>query len=62
MPAVITPHILWHARTHEKDCSCYKSETRDPKCEQKFPAICPWWAYQLQRHITGNFSGPAPKP
>ena len=41
-----------------KTCSCFKSETRDPKCAAEFPVICPWWEYQLTRLITGDFSGP----
>lgn len=60
MTTTINARYLMHARTHKKDCDCQKSEYRDLKCEAAWPDICPWWAYQLERHITGNFSGPAP--
>jgi hypothetical protein len=54
----ITRQHLRHAVTHRKDCYCDKSDTRDPKCEKDWPDICPWWAYQLHRHDTGDFSSP----
>ena len=25
---------------------------------KEWPDLCPFWAYQLHRHITGDFSGP----
>jgi hypothetical protein len=51
-------HALLHAVTHRKDCGCYKSEERDPKCAQTWPDICPWRAYQFYRFNTGDFSSP----
>lgn len=59
---MITARHLEHAQAHSKRCACYKSEIRDPACEAAWPDICPWWAYQLDRHITGNYSGSAPWP
>jgi hypothetical protein len=56
--STITLQHLWHARTHRKGCGCYKSEERDPKCAKDWPEICPWWAMQLHRHQTGDFSSP----
>jgi len=58
----ITARHRLHARTHRKECSCYKSEERDPKCEKDWPVICPFWANQLYRHTTGDFSGPSMTP
>jgi hypothetical protein len=54
----ITAKHLRHALTHRKDCNCYKSEERDPKGEKEWPDMCPWWAYQIHRHATGDFSSP----
>ena len=48
--------MLHHAITHRKDCNCDKE--RDPKCEAEWPDSCPWRAYQLHRHSTGDFSSP----
>jgi hypothetical protein len=55
---VITPQMLRHAVTHRKNCTCYKSDERDPNCTKDWPDICPWWAYQLHRHITGDMASP----
>jgi len=54
----ITPRHLRHAATKRKDCNCDSSGTRDPKCEKDWPDICPWWAYQIYRQATGDFSSP----
>jgi hypothetical protein len=56
--ATITPRHLRHAVTNREDCDCYKSEYRDPKCEKGWPDIGPWWAYQMHRRISGDFSSP----
>jgi hypothetical protein len=56
--ATTTAQYFRHALTHRKGCSCYRSEEHDPKCEKAWPDICPWWAYQLHRHNTGDFSSP----
>ena len=55
---IITPRHLRHAVTNRKDGNCDSSGTRDPKCETDWPDICPWWAYQMYRHATGDFSSP----
>src|SRR5262249_10468855 len=50
------PHRhLRHAVTNRKDCGCHKSDFSDPKCERRWPDLCPWCAYQLQ-----DFSDQAP--
>ena len=54
--ANITNQSLRHARTHKRTCNCYKSEFRDSECAKDWPELCPWWALQLHRHITGDFS------
>jgi hypothetical protein len=54
--ATITEQHLEHARTHRKDCSCYKDDERDPWCRKGWPDLCPWWAMQLHRHHTGDQS------
>ena len=56
--ATITTRHLRYAVTHRKDCNCDSSDKRDPKCEEQWPDICPWHAYQLHRHTTGDFSCP----
>ena len=56
--ATITARHLFHARTHKKDCGCNKSEVRDSKCEKEWPDLCPWWAMQMHRHNTGDYSNP----
>ena len=56
--ATITARHLRHAVTHRKDCDCYDLDERDPRCEEQWPNICPWHAYQLHRHATGDFSSP----
>lgn len=47
---------LEHARAHRKDCHCYKDDERDPECARDWPDLCPWWAMQLHRHQTGDYS------
>jgi hypothetical protein len=47
-----------HAVTHRKECGCYKAEEREPKCEKRWPDICPWWSYQMHRHVSGDFRAP----
>jgi hypothetical protein len=47
--ATTTAQYFRHALTHRKDCSCYKSEERDPKCEKEWPAI-------LERPSRGGLS------
>lgn len=56
MSITITARHLHHAATVRKDCDC--NQTRDPRCEAQWPDICPWWAFQLQRVVTGDFSSP----
>ena len=46
------------AQNTPKTCKCYKSEYRDPNCLRDLPIICPWWEWQLARHITGKFLQP----
>jgi hypothetical protein len=54
----ITRQHLKHAITHRKSCACDKPASRDANCEREWPDICPWWAYQLHRHLTGDFASP----
>lgn len=56
--SIITSRHLQYAVEHRKDCNCYKSDHRDPRCAQAWPDLCPWWAFQLYRHMTGDFSSP----
>lgn len=58
MKPAYTARHLFHARSHQKDCGCYKDDARDPQCAKIWPGICPWWAYQLHRFNTGDFSSP----
>jgi hypothetical protein len=56
--ATIAAAMIFHGRTHLKTCGCYKDESRDPACVKDWPELCPWWGYQIHRHISGDFSGP----